>query len=289
MPSVVPQRAMTALQPPLDRRDDSWSDHSYNGSMRYRVDELAATADVSVDTIRFYQGRGLLPPPTREGRVAWYGADHVALLARIRRLQAQGLNLTTIKRLLDGELDAADEALATAVSRSVGDVADAGPLLTAEELAARTGIPSPLIDAVVREGLLVPHRRGGATGFTEADVEIARAGLRLLEHGLPLPDVLALARRHHDAVRAVAEEAVALFDAHVRQPLRADGADDAEAAARLVDAFHALLPATEALITHHFRRVLLAVAQEHIDHVGGDAERRAIAADIEATTAGGSR
>ena len=75
--------------------------------MDYRVEALAAKADVSVDTVRFYQSRGLLPPPRREGRVAWYGDEHVERLARIRRLQARGLNLVTIKRLLDGELDAA--------------------------------------------------------------------------------------------------------------------------------------------------------------------------------------
>ena len=40
--------------------------------MEYRVEELAASAGVRVDTVRFYQGRGLLPAPRREGRVAFY-------------------------------------------------------------------------------------------------------------------------------------------------------------------------------------------------------------------------
>ena len=34
--------------------------------MRYRVEQLAAACDVSVDTIRYYQSRGLLPGPERE-------------------------------------------------------------------------------------------------------------------------------------------------------------------------------------------------------------------------------
>lgn len=54
--------------------------------MSYRVEELAAEAGVSVDTIRYYQAKGLLPSPVRVGRVGWYGDDHVARLARIRRL-----------------------------------------------------------------------------------------------------------------------------------------------------------------------------------------------------------
>ena len=36
-----------------------------NTSATLRVEDLARAADVSVDTIRFYQKRRLLPPPTR--------------------------------------------------------------------------------------------------------------------------------------------------------------------------------------------------------------------------------
>ena len=240
--------------------------------MDYRVDALAAKADVSVDTIRFYQSRGLLPPPRREGRVAWYGDEHVERLARIRRLQARGLTLATIARLLAGELDAADEALVTAVAADDED----DVLFTIEELAERSGIPLGLLQAVVREGLLVPRRAGGVDRFTAADVDAGAAGLRLLEAGLPLPEVLDLARRHHAAMREVAERAVELFDNHVRHPLRSSGLADDEAAARLVQAFTTLLPATTELVTHHFRRTLLNVAQEHIERVGGEAELRAV-------------
>jgi DNA-binding transcriptional MerR regulator len=240
----------------------------------YRVEALAAKADVSVDTVRFYQSRGLLPPPRREGRVAWYGDEHVDRLARIRRLQARGLNLVTIKRLLDGELDAADEALVAAVATSP-DADDV--TFSIEELSERSGIPLGLLQAVVKEGLLIPRRGAdGGPRFTGADVEAGAAGLRLLEAGLPLPEVLDLARQHHAAMRDVAERAVELFDAHVRHPLREAGLPEDEAAARLVEAFTTLLPATTELVTHHFRRTLLNVAQEHIEAVGGDAERAAV-------------
>lgn len=250
--------------------------------MDYRVEALAARADVSVDTIRFYQSRGLLPAPRREGRVAWYDDDHLDRLARIRRLQARGLTLATIARLLAGELDAADEALVTAVATDATAADDAS--FTIDELAERSGIPLGLLQAVVKEGLLIPQRAGGADRFTAADVEAGAAGLRLLEAGLPLPEVLDLARQHHSAMRAVAERAVELFDTHVRHPLRDSGLPDDEAAARLVDAFTTLLPATTELVTHHFRRTLLDVAQEHIERVGGDAERAAVAREAARTS-----
>src|SRR5260370_18594601 len=85
--------------------------------MEYRIDQLARSAGVAVDTIRFYQGKGLLEAPRREGRVTWYGDGHLDLLRRIKELQQQGFTLTVIQRFLTGELEPSDEALVAAVTR----------------------------------------------------------------------------------------------------------------------------------------------------------------------------
>lgn len=58
----------------------------------------------------------------------------------------------------------------------------------------------------------------GEDRYTEDDVAAARAGLLLLEWGIPLSALLDLARRHHEATEAVAREAVAMFSTHVRAP-----------------------------------------------------------------------
>jgi DNA-binding transcriptional MerR regulator len=232
---------------------------------RIRVEELARQASVSVDTIRFYQKRQLLPAPVREGRIAWYTAEHVERLARIRELQREGFSLAMIRRVIAGELDAADEPLAAAV---LGAQRGEAEQLDREELAARVGIPPSLLDAVVREGLVVPLRRDDTDRFSAGDADVLRAGLRLLELGFPLPDLLALARRHHEATRAIADDAVELFDEHVRRPLRDEPLTDAERAERLVAAFRTLLPTVTALVSQHFRNTLLEVAQEHLEAVG---------------------
>ncbi len=234
-----------------------------------RVEELARRADVSVDTIRFYQKRQLLQPPRRVGRIAWYGADHVERLNRIRELQRQGFSLAVIRRLIAGELDAADVPLAAAVA---GAQAGDTELLTLDDLAARVGVPAALLEAVAREGLIVPQQRAGRSGFTEADADVLRSGLRLLEAGFPLPDLLALARRHHDATRAIATDAVDMFDEHVRRPLQGMDMSDDEKAERLLDAFRTLLPTVTTLVANHFRSVLLEIAQEHLEAVGDPSE-----------------
>ena len=48
--------------------------------MKYRVEELAAEAGITVELLRAYQSRGLLPPPRHEGRVAVYGRGHLRRL-----------------------------------------------------------------------------------------------------------------------------------------------------------------------------------------------------------------
>ncbi len=242
---------------------------------RLRVEDLAERADVSVDTIRFYQKRRLLPAPAREGRVAWYGPEHVERLARIRELQAQGLTLALIGRVVSGDLDATDAPLAIAVA----DADAREEFLSLAELAERSNVPEALLEAIAREGLLVPRAHDGEERYTASDVGIVRAGLALLESGFPLPDLLALARTHHESTRDIAEQAVALFDRYVRTPLRDSDRSDREKADQLVAAFRVLLPAVTALVEHHFRRVLLETAQQHLESVGEEHELAAVTAE----------
>jgi DNA-binding transcriptional MerR regulator len=248
-----------------------------------RVEELAGRAGVSVDTVRFYQKQRLLPPPVREGRVAWYTGEHLARMARVKELRRRGFTLAVIRRFLDGELDRADEPLVAAVSEAVVGPADGDggeeEFVTAGELAARSGVPLPLIESLAREGLLVPRMHQGEARYTADDLAVVSAGLRLLEVGLPLPGLLDLARSHHTAVRAVAAQAVELFDSAVRRPLRDSDRAEEEKAEALVEAFRVVLPAVSELVTHHFRRVLLQVAQEHLEAVGHPAEIAAASAE----------
>jgi DNA-binding transcriptional MerR regulator len=77
------------------------------------VDELAAATGMTVRTTRYYAGLGLLPPPVRRGRMAYYGAAHRARLELIRALQDHGFTLSAIEKYLGTvPLDASVEDLA---------------------------------------------------------------------------------------------------------------------------------------------------------------------------------
>jgi DNA-binding transcriptional MerR regulator len=235
--------------------------------MRYRVDELARKGGVSVDTVRFYQGRGLIEPPERDGRSAWYSDNHLDRLRHIRALKDQGFNLASIQRLLDGNIVDADRALAAAVAGGATETEAAG-LMTLEELAAATGVSPAVLAAIEREGLLAPRRVEGQAMYSATDAETVRAGIALLESGLPLSELLALARKHDAAMRTIADEAVEMFLRFVRDPIRADAASGEEAAARLIDAFRNMLPATTKLVANHFERVLLEAARARAEEEG---------------------
>jgi DNA-binding transcriptional MerR regulator len=245
----------------------------------YRVEQLAAAAEVSVDTVRYYQAQRLLPPPRRQGRLALYGDEHAERIREVRALQRKGLTLAAVRRVLEGRLGAADQDLAAAVAavRAEGETEE---LLTLDELAQRSGVAAPLLQAFERAGVRLGRTTDGCHHYTSADVEMVRLGLRLLESGLPLPELLDLAREHDEHVRAVAERAVEIFDEHVRGRVRATAADDGEAALRLVTAFREIFPAVTGLVARHFRRVLLDVAEEHIERVGDHAEVEATRAEV---------
>ena len=248
--------------------------------MSIRIDELSTATDTTVDTIRFYQAKGLLPPPQREGRVALYSDEHVERLRRIRDLKGKGFTLASIKRLLEGDLDEADVRLAETVVGAAGRTGR-GRLLSLEELAARTGVSPTLLEAVEREGLIEAVEDDGRPFYTEADATAVARGLELLSAGLPLSELLSLARDHDRIMREVARRAVDVFIRFVRDPLIAESGASDEAAKKLVDAFNSMLPATADLVARHFERLLIREGLARLSETGDEVELEAVRAERE--------
>lgn len=63
------------------------------------IGKLAASGGVGVETIRFYQRKGLLETPPRDG-VRRYGSGDARRLRFIREAQAAGFTLAEIKELI---------------------------------------------------------------------------------------------------------------------------------------------------------------------------------------------
>ena len=71
------------------------------------IGKLAEAGGVGVETVRFYQRRGLIETPARDGGIRRYGKPTLDRLRFIRAAQAGGFTLNEIAELL--ALDASDE------------------------------------------------------------------------------------------------------------------------------------------------------------------------------------
>lgn len=66
-----------------------------------KIGELANATATKVETVRYYEKVGLLPPPSRtSANYRVYGSDHLARLSFVRRARDLGFTLEAIRELL---------------------------------------------------------------------------------------------------------------------------------------------------------------------------------------------
>ncbi|MCM2390008.1 MerR family transcriptional regulator [Streptomyces albipurpureus] len=173
------------------------------------MEELAEKAGITVRTLRFYRERGLIPPPRRAGRVAWYGDRHLARLRTITALLERGHTLNGI----------ADLAKAFESGRDVAEVLGLGE--PTEETPVRL-TPEELADHF--QGEVTPENLASALelGYLAVDggalVHISRRLLdvsaALVREGVPLSAVLESGRRVREHADALAELFVGMLRDH---------------------------------------------------------------------------
>jgi MerR family mercuric resistance operon transcriptional regulator len=118
---------------------------------------LAKAAGVGVETVRYYQRRGLLPePPRPPGEVRRYGEADVKRLRFIRSAQAAGFTLNEIGELLD--LSLSDDR------PRARELADA----RVAELDAKIGQLQEARDALAALSTACARKRGGACPILSA-------------------------------------------------------------------------------------------------------------------------
>jgi DNA-binding transcriptional MerR regulator len=241
--------------------------------MKCDVTEFSAHTGLSVDTIRYYQSIGILPPPTKEGRRAFYDRSHLDRIDRIKALAERGFSLKAIRAVVEaGSEEASDRLLLGAIEQS----AESSRYNTSE-LARELRVPKTLLSAVEKAGLAEPAPGvDGARRYTSSDLRVAAGAAKLIGFGFPFTKLLKLAVRHDRAMRSTIDDAIDLFDAHVRKS--GDSNEDPEAVAA---AFKELLPAVSTLVAHHFERVLINRALKRLKKSG---QRRAFKAALEATS-----
>src|SRR4051794_8181482 len=111
----------------------------------FTIDELARRSGMTARNIRAHQSRGLLPPPEVKGRTGYYGEDHVTRLLLIKDLQADGFNLGSIARLLEGAGKQTAEVLRFTRALREPFEEEEPEIVDASDLSERTGSQDPAL------------------------------------------------------------------------------------------------------------------------------------------------
>jgi DNA-binding transcriptional MerR regulator len=167
-----------------------------------RIDDLARQAGLTVDTIRYYQREGLLPPAVRAGRAKVYGPDHLDRLAQIRELQARRFSLAAIRALLESERP----ELVDGIFSGEGSLA-----YSLDDLVERSGGSAALIERLRGAGLLRDPAEFGRDTYDATDLDVLRAAVALEQLGLPMDVLAELVGIYVQGVEAMQQEVLALF------------------------------------------------------------------------------
>jgi len=166
-----------------------------------RIDDLARESGLTVDTIRYYQREGLLPPGEREGRHRVYGPDHLRRLSRIKEFQARRFSIAAIRAFVSGD------------ERLEGVFADEGEGVQYgyPELLERSGIDRDFAEALRSVGVLRDPQEFGRITYDGDDLEMLRGMAQLLGIGIPPKVVIGLARIYGEGVESIQRQVVDMF------------------------------------------------------------------------------
>jgi DNA-binding transcriptional MerR regulator len=212
------------------------------------IGELARRTGMTIRNIRAHQTRGLLPPPEVQGRTGYYNEEHVARIELTREMQAEGLNLEAIRRVLESTGGSSKEMVdfARAVRAPFED--ETPEIFSAKDFAAEWRV-----DAVDEKLLKRAEKLGALRVLPDGQVEVIsprlhRAAARMIEFGISAEAAVAVAAKLHEHADAVSRAYVDLFTEQIWEPFDKAGRPD-EDWHKVLDALEALRPlASDALL-----------------------------------------
>jgi DNA-binding transcriptional MerR regulator len=259
--------------------DKTRAAESNGGDASMTIDELAHRTGMTVRNIRAHQSRGLVPPPEVRGRTGFYGDEHVSRIELIQELQADGFNLESIRKLLEGAGGSSSEVLTFSRTLRAPFEDEQPEILDADEMAERWGGPldDRLMARTEKLGLL---RDLGGGRYEILSPRLQRAGLELAELGVPPAVALEVVSQVRTSARRVARVFIELFLENVWKPFNDAGRPEEEWP-KVRDALERLRPlASDAL---------LAIFQQVMSETVEDVTGREIQRGLTSSGSGGGR
>ncbi|WP_042397618.1 MerR family transcriptional regulator [Streptacidiphilus carbonis] len=216
----------------------------------FRTEDLAREAGIPVRTLRFYREKRLLPPPRREGRIAWYSDEHLARLRIIGDLLERGHTLGGIAELLAAWESGRDMAELLGLEAAIAAPwSEETPVpMTVREL-DRTY--SGQVDAAaLAEAAALGYLTVEGDAVRHISRRLLDASAELVAEGIPLSAVLEAAHGVRASADALADLFVDLVD---KQLLGKLGARlTTEETARLADTLARLRPVARTVVDVEF-------------------------------------
>ncbi|MBU4037867.1 MAG: MerR family transcriptional regulator, partial [Proteobacteria bacterium] len=76
-----------------------------NNAINMKIGDLSRISGISRSSIHYYIRIELLPPPEQKnGKIAYYGEEHLELLKQIKSMRDEGLSLYIIKQMLSNKV-----------------------------------------------------------------------------------------------------------------------------------------------------------------------------------------
>jgi DNA-binding transcriptional MerR regulator len=193
------------------------------------IRQLAERTGMTVRNIRAHQTRGLLPPPLVRGRTGYYNEEHVARIALTREMQADGLNLEAIRRVLESGNGAATEIFDFTRALRAPFEDEAPEIVEAEELAGVWGTGATPDPDLMRRAEKLGILRALPDGRIEViSPRLERAAVALADLGVGPEGALGTAEKLRGHADGVARAFVDLFVKEVWQPFDRAGRPEAD-------------------------------------------------------------
>ncbi|HYZ09610.1 MAG TPA: MerR family transcriptional regulator [Pseudonocardiaceae bacterium] len=231
--------------------------------MQLTIAELAAQTGISVRTIRFYAGMGLIPPPEVRGRLGLYDDRHVARLELVRDLQGLGFTLSAIEGYLARiPMGCTPEDLALHRALLAPWLPEDPEPIDRAELDTRAGraVTDHELDRLVALGVV--HRLpDGQLQLTSSDM--LTYGMGLVDAGMGFDVQLASKEIIEQHTSALAADLVALFRNSVLRDYR-DAGRPPDQRDQLIALTEQIKPLTVQGVVTHFRLAVNRAIRESV-------------------------
>lgn len=183
----------------------SYTDHMASQT----IDELSQATGIPSSTIRLYRHRGLIDPPVKQGRRAFYDDRHMDQLELIANLKERGYSLAAIQEIV--ELKRRGRTVSMLMNLPSEDTLQLSDAQIVELL-----FPSGEADPqVLQRALSLGLAHFGEDGLSIPDGRNLRVGAQLVQLGVPPAVVL----DEYEALRTVtdtlARRFADLFEEHI--------------------------------------------------------------------------